>query len=368
MIYNWQQKDWPDFAYETSKIEDRLNDFIRKSGRISGLVEGLTQVERDETLVEVMVNEAIKTSEIEGEYLSRQDVMSSIKRNLGFDGGQKQPRDQRAVGAAALMTAVRDQFNDPLTEKMLFEWHRLIMMGSKGIEAGQWTTHAEPMQVVSGAVGKEKVHYEAPPSDRVPREMKKFIKWYNETAPGKSKEIKHAAVRSAVAHLYFETIHPFEDGNGRIGRAISEKAISQGLGQPTLISISKTIEADKNAYYEALKKAQRSNRITPWVAYFVQVIVDAQTESEALIDFTLKTTRFFDQHKSHLNDRQQKIIRRMLDEGPKGFEGGMTAKKYMAIAKTTKATATRDLQDLVEQGAFFVEGGGRSTRYDLNLR
>jgi Fic family protein len=245
----------------------------------------------------------------------------------------------------------------------------MILREGKSVKVGAWRDHEEPMQVISGAIGKQKIHFEAPPSNRVPAEMKKFIEWFNDTGPGGANEIKKAPVRSAIAHLYFESIHPFEDGNGRIGRAIAEKALSQGIGRPVLMSLSQTIEANKNNYYNALEKAQRSNEITHWINYFVKTIVDAQSEAEEQIDFTLKKAKFFDRFKDKLSDRQLKVIRRMLDEGPKGFEGGMSASKYGSIAKVSKATATRDLQELLEIGAFilFGPGGGRSTKYQVNL-
>jgi Fic family protein len=223
------------------------------------------------------------------------------------------------------------------------------------------------MQVVSGPIGKETVHYEAPPSSIVSAEMQRFIQWFNDTGKGAALEISKPAIRSAIAHLYFETIHPFEDGNGRIGRAISEKALSQGLGQPVLLSLSKTIEANKADYYQALKAAQRSNEITPWIRYFVGVVLAAQKEAEEQIDFTLKKAKFFDRYDAQLNDRQLRVLRRMLEEGPKGFDGGMSAKKYVAITKTSKATATRDLQDLADKGALVAVGGGRSTRYEVGI-
>ncbi len=223
------------------------------------------------------------------------------------------------------------------------------------------------MQVVSGPIGKQKVHFEAPPSERMTKEMKRFITWFNETGPGGAKEIKKPAVRSAIAHIYFETIHPFEDGNGRIGRAISEKALSQGVRRPILLSLSRTIEAGRNAYYDALKAAQRSNEVTPWINYFVNVILDAQINTEEQIDFTLKKTKLFDRFHDQLNERQLRVVQRMLEEGPAGFEGGMSAKKYIAITRTSKATATRDLQDMVEKGALITSGGGRNTRYQVNL-
>jgi Fic family protein len=367
MTYNWQQEDWPDFRFDLSKVEDALMTFAEKTGRASGLLRGLTEETQTEAMIDMMVAEAVKTSEIEGEYLSRTDVMSSIRKNLGLGPPDEQVRDKRAEGAAALMLDVRDSYAEPLTKEKLFAWHRMIMAGSRGGKVGQWRRHVEPMQVVSGAVGKPTVHFEAPPSSRVPKEMTRFISWFNETAAGGKLEIKRPLVRAAVAHLYFESIHPFEDGNGRIGRALSEKALSQGIGRPALLSLSRAIEAQRKKYYEALQTGQQSNEITPWVTWFVNMAVEAQKHAEEQIEFTLKKTKFFDRFKDELNERQVKVMRRMLEEGPKGFQGGMNAKKYMGITDTSKATATRDLQDLVEKGVLVPSGGGRSTRYEINI-
>lgn len=368
MKYNWQLNDWPEFKYDLTEVEDILFSFAERIGQISGLLKGLPEDAQTEAIIDMMVSEAIKTSEIEGEYLSRQDVMSSIRRNLGFNQNIDRVKDKKAEGAAELMIDVRDTYAEELSQEKLFSWHKMIMKGSRGVKIGCWRTHKDPMQVVSGPIGKRKVHYEAPPSKLVPVEMKRFIRWFNETCPGGPKEIKKPAIRSAIAHIYFETIHPFEDGNGRIGRAISEKALSQGVGRPILLSLSRTIEENRNTYYDALKVAQRSNEITPWINYFVNVVLDAQKQTEEQIDFTLKKTRFFDHFRGQLNERQLRIVRRMLEEGPSGFEGGMSAKKYIAITHTSKATATRDLKDLVEKGAIIPSGGGgRSTRYQVNL-
>ncbi|MEM9338625.1 MAG: Fic family protein [Bacteroidota bacterium] len=367
MNYNWQQPDWPRFTFETTQAEDLLFDFAQQLGRSTGLLDALSEKDQGEAVVELMVAEAIKTSAIENEYISRQDVMSSIRKNLGFTTNSTPPLDLRAVGASELMLSVRANYAKPLSEDLLFNWHTLIMKGTKGINAGQWRTHEGPMQVVSGTIGKEKVHFEAPPSQKVPEEMQRFVQWFNDTAPGGALEIKKGPVRSAIAHAYFETIHPFEDGNGRMGRAISEKALSESMGQPALISLSRTIEANRTEYYHALMEAQSSNDLTNWVTYFVQVVVHAQTQAEELIAFTVKKSKFFDRYKNSLNERQLRVTNRMLEEGPQGFDGGMTAKKYMTIAKTTKATATRDLQDLVEKEVFTVSGGGRSTRYQVSL-
>ena len=225
MRYNWLQKDWPNFQYQTTDIEYSLFDFAQRTGRISGVLQGLSETEQTEAIINLMVSEAIKTSEIEGEYLSRNDVMSSIRRNLGLNPELPLTKDKRAEGVAELMLAVRNDFLKPLTSPMLFEWHTMLMKGNTQIQIGQWRTHEEPMQIVSGGIGREVVHFEAPPSKEVPVEMEGFIKWFNASQD----EIKKPIIRAAIAHLYFETIHPFEDGNGRIGRAVAEKALSQSL-------------------------------------------------------------------------------------------------------------------------------------------
>lgn len=367
--YNWQRSDWPKFTYSSQGIEDDLFVFVEKVGKVSGVLNALPEDTKMEAIIDVMVSEAIKTSEIEGEYLSRKDVMSSIKNNLGLNHQPEKVQDKSAQGIGELMIDVRSTFAEELTEEKLFAWHRMLLRDVANIKVGGWRDHKEPMQIVSGAIGKQKVHYEAPPSNVVSIEMKNFMKWFNDTAPGKPAEIKKGPIRSAIAHLYFESIHPFEDGNGRIGRAIAEKALSQGIGRPALMSLSKTIEANKNDYYSALEVAQRSNEITEWINYFVKTVVAAQSETEEQIDFTLKKAKFFDRFKDKLSERQLKVVKRMLEEGPGGFEGGMNASKYGSIAKVSKATATRDLQDLLEMGAFVLwgEGGGRSTRYGVNL-
>ncbi len=367
MEYNWQQKDWPVFKYDLQPVEDDLFLFAEKAGYINGILNAMSEEIKMQTILDFMVSEAVKTSEIEGEFLDRQDVMSSIKNNLGLNKTPERVKDKRAEGIAQLVIDVQETWKDKLTEETLHLWHRKIMAGSKGISAGQWRSHEAPMQIVSGALGKETVHFEAPPSGQVPGEMARFVNWFNDTAPDGLFAIKKPPIRAAIAHLYFETIHPYEDGNGRIGRAIAEKVLYQGAGTPMILSLSKTIEADKKAYYDALKEAQKSNEITSWIKYFVSTILLAQRQAEELIGFTLKKVNFFDRLNNQLNERQEKVIRRMLKEGPDSFEGGINAKKYMAIAKTSKATATRDLQHLVTLQAIIPIGGGRSTRYDLNI-
>ena len=367
MLYNWQKKDWTDFKYDLEKIGDDLLRLAEETGLMSGMLQAMTEELQMEAIINQMVSEAIKTSEIEGEYYSREDVVSSIRNNLGLNSKQDAVKDKNAQGVGKLMVDVRNSFIEPLTEETLFSWHETLMAGRRNLNIGQWRFHDEPMQVVSGVIGREKIHFEAPPSEQVPKEMGRFIQWFNDTAPNGKHEIKKAAVRSAIAHLYFESIHPFEDGNGRIGRAIAEKALSQTLGRPVLLSLSKTIEADKKSYYLALERGQRSNDITEWIHYFVETILLAQQQAHQLVDFILQKARFFEKYKHELNDRQSKVIKRMLDEGVEGFKGGMNATKYMSISGTSKATATRDLQHLAAIEAFIPEGGGRSVRYSLNL-
>ena len=369
VTYNWQQEDWPHFKFSLENVEDDMLIFSEKVGRVSGILEGLPEETKQDVIVDIILAEAIKTSEIEGEYPSRKDVLSSIRKNLGLQHSPEHIKDKSAAGLGELMIDIRRTFKEPLTEAKLFAWHKMLLRENKKLEVGQWRTHEEPMQVISGAMGKEKVHYEAPPSSKVTKEMKKFIQWFNDSGPGGKSEIKKAPVRSAIAHLYFETIHPFEDGNGRIGRAIAVKALSQTIGRPVMLSLSRTIEAKKSIYYASLEKAQRSNEITPWMEYFAKTALDAQREAETQIDFTLKKTKFFDRFKDQINERQLTVIRRMLEEGTKGFQGGMNAKKYIGLTKTSKATATRDMQQLLEIGAFVLSGkaGGRSTSYQLNI-
>ena len=367
MLYIWQLPRWPEFVYDIQDIQPLILAFAQETGEVSGMIQGLTDGLKQETMLQFMISEAIKTSEIEGEFLSREDVMSSIKNNLGINETPVYVKDQRAGGVAQLMLAVRKSFDSPLSIDMLKTWHNMLMSDARNINPGEWRTGAEPMQVIAGAYGHEVVHYEAPPSADVPKEIEQFIQWYNNSTFPLNGEIAEAVLKSAVAHLYFESIHPFEDGNGRIGRAIAEQALSQSLGRPVMLSLSKTIEQNKATYYNELKSAQRSIDITNWIKYFASVVLEAQRDAKRMVRFTLKKAQFFDKYSDQLNERQLKAIHKMLEKGEDGFEGGMTAKKYIGISKTSKATATRDLQQLYEMGAFIQEGSGRSVKYQLNI-
>jgi Fic family protein len=365
--YNWERKDWPNFKYSLKGMDELLLKVNTLMAKYDGVVKTLPKGMKAETVIDLMVAEAIKTSEIEGEYYSRKDVLSSIKKNMGVQLKAFNLQDKNAESVSKLMLVVRETYAKPLSKKMLLEWHSILFEYDKNIPVGKWRTHKEPMQVVSGALGKQKIHFEAPPSARMNDEMRAFVKWFNNTAPNGKQSMVHNSVRAAVAHLYFLSIHPFEDGNGRIGRALAEKVLSQGNASPVMMSLSVAIEKKKKDYYANLQKAQSKNEITAWVQYFVKTVYEALKLAEVQIEFTLSKARFFERYRNELNARQLKVVRRMLDEGVVGFKGGMNTRKYMGITKTSKATATRDLQDLAAKKVFVAEGGGRSTSYTLVL-
>ena len=256
---------------------------------------------------------------------------------------------------------------EPVSNEMLFRWHRMVASGRKDlIDIGRFRTSREPMQVVSGRIGAQKVYFEAPPSRLVAREMKGFISWFNRTAPQGAEPLP-AITRAGIAHLYFESIHPFEDGNGRIGRAIAEKAIAQSFGQPLLVALATTILAHQKSYYEALEKANRQTDVTPWLTWFADIALEAQRRTIAQVEFLIAKTKLLDRLRGHINERQQKALIRMLREGPEGFKGGLSAGNYGTITGASPATATRDLADLTEKGALVRTGERKHARYALNL-
>jgi Fic family protein len=263
---------------------------------------------------------------------------------------------------------VYESWSEMLSNKTLFKWHSMLVQGRRDLlDVGRYRTSIHPMQVVSGHVGKRKVHFEAPPSGRVSQEMADFIQWFNQTAPNGEQPLS-ALIRSGMAHLYFVSIHPFEDGNGRVGRSISEKALSQNLGQPTLIALARTIEAKRKDYYAALERVNRKLEITEWLHYFAETILDAQAYTIRCVEFIIEKARFFDRFGDRLNARQHKVLARMFAEGLEGFEGGLSADNYLRIAKTSASTATRDLKGLVERGALTRTGELKHTRYHLNIQ
>lgn len=362
MQWNWQHKNWPQFTYDDSKLAALEARFQRQSGVLLGTLKHIHDGQKNELIVDLISTEALKTSEIEGEYLNRDSVQSSIKRNFGLDTQNRRvtPAEQ---GIAEMMVDLYQSYAEPLSSKKMFDWHKMLTSGRNDLtDIGRYRTHDEPMQIVSGADYASKIHFEAPPSDQVPLEMEAFVDWYN------GSNDMPPLTRAGLAHLYFECIHPFEDGNGRIGRAIAEKTLSQNLKQPALLALSHTIEAKKKDYYDHLERNNKDVEITDWLVYFAETTLAAQAYAIQLVEFLIAKTRFYDDLHGRLNERQDKVIARMFREGPDGFRGGLSAENYISITGATRPTATRDLSDLVKMGALTRTGERRYTRYWLNIR
>ncbi len=362
MIWNWQQQDWPDFRWEASPLEQAERQFLVGGGMLLGAIAHLETEERSQLTVELLSSEALSTSEIEGEILDRASVQSSIRKNLGLLADD-QSAPLAAQGVAEMTVDALLTFDKPLTPESLCVWQSLVVRGRSDLEdIGRYRTRAEPMQIVSGRLDQPKVYFEAPPSARVPAEMSRFIDWFNG-----ARASLPALTRAGIAHLYFESVHPFEDGNGRVGRTIAEKALSQGVGQPTFVSLSSTLLARRKSYYEALASSSQSNKITAWLLWFAGLVLEAQGRTLTEVLFIQDKARMLDRLRGRLNARQEKALLRMFREGPGGFVGGLSASKYSAITGAPHATATRDLADLVEKEALRKEGELKYTRYHLSV-
>ncbi|HKD62024.1 MAG TPA: Fic family protein [Terracidiphilus sp.] len=365
MQWNWQDPEWPDFKWNSAALAASEQQFLLGAGAVIGSIRHLGPDQHNELLIRLMSSEALTTSEIEGEILNRDSVQSSIQRQLGI-AAEKRRATQGEEGIAEMMVDLYKSFAAPLTAERLFDWHRKIAAGrSDLIDVGRYRTDPEPMQIVSGPIGAPKIHFEAPPAKLVPKEMKRFIAWFNSSAPGTSSI--PPITRAGIAHLYFESIHPFEDGNGRIGRAIAEKTIAQSVGQPLLLALATTILAHRKAYYDALERANRRIEVTEWLTWFASITLEAQQRSSADVEFIIAKTRLLDRLRGQINARQQKALLRMLREGPTGFKGGLSAGNYSTITGASTATTTRDLADLVEKNALTRTGERKHARYALNL-
>jgi Fic family protein len=368
MRWIWQQPDWPNFRYDKRMLEDRDNEFCINSERLAGRFEALPMAYQEDTTIDLMLSEAIKTSAIEGEKLDRESVRSSLLLLITSDM-LPDTADQQAAGAASLLVDVRKNWQAPLTHELLGKWQSMAVPEQRytPILRGAYRSDPSPMQIVSGPHGREKVHYEAPPATQVPDEMVRLIGWYNHSSPVSGDQEIPGIARAGIAHLWFESIHPFDDGNGRVGRAIADHALSQYLGYPTTACLATAIEADKKSYYLQLEKASRGSLdINAWLDYFSDTVNEAQEIAREEVDFVLAKARFYETYGDQLNDRQARMVSRVFAEGRKGFEGGITTKKYEAITRCPNRTASRDLSDLVAKGIIIpLPGGGRITRYEL---
>lgn len=364
--WNWQQLDWPNFCYESKALADLEVQFLKNSGQAFGTTSHLSDQDKDLLKIELISEEALKTSKIEGEILDQDSIQSSIRRQFGLktDNRSIPPAEQ---GIATIMVNLYKTFNTPLSDEILWDWHKLLMNERSDIkDIGKYRTHKEPMQVISGPSYKPKIHFEAPPSNRVPNEMKKFIKWFNKTSPSGKLQLP-AITRAGLAHLYFVSIHPFADGNGRIARAIAEKSLAQNLGYPTLIALAYTIERNRKDYYKLLEQSNKQNKITNWLVYFAQTTIDAQINTQRRIDFIIEKSKLYARLGGQLNQRQEKVLERMFREGIDGFKGGLSAKNYATITGAPRTTVTRDLKNLVDKDALKKTGEFKHTRYYLNL-
>jgi len=369
MSWNWEKPDWPNFTYNSAALEPLERRFLLQSGQFIGAFKHIGADDQDTIKIELIGDEAVKTSEIEGEILNRDSVQSSLRHQLGL-GAERPGTTPAERGIAKMMIDLYRSFADALTDKTMFDWHRMLLSGDRSIRViGGYRTHAEAMQeslqVVSGPIHKRTVHFEAPRSSLVPDEMKRFVTWFNDTSPGGRTPLS-PLTRAGIAHLYFVCIHPFEDGNGRIGRALAEKSLAQNLGQPSLIALAYTIERKRNEYYAALERDNKQTGITSWLEYFANTVLEAQNNTIRRVDFYVAKAKFYERHRGTLNERQEKVIARIFREGIDGFEGGLSAENYISITETSRATATRDLQDLVGKGALTRTGELRHTRYQLD--
>jgi Fic family protein len=359
-------KEWPAFKWEDDKIILLLSKVRHKQGRLLGKLEGLGFRLREEATLETLTQDVIKSSEIEGEKLPADQVRSSIARRLGIEIAGEVTVNRNVEGIVEMMLDATQKYNDALTDDRLFGWHATLFptgrSGMHKIQVGTWRDDTSgPMQVVSGAMGKERVHYEAPKATRLRVEMKTFFKWFNQTT------MMDPVLKAAIAHLWFVTIHPFDDGNGRIARAIADMQLARADGsRQRFYSMSAQIQRERNVYYEILERTQKGDLdITKWLLWFLDCLDRAIMLSEENLFGVTQKAKFWETHRSTtLNERQRKILNRFMD----GFEGNLTSSKWAKIAKCSPDTALRDIQDLIEKGILEKEeGGGRSTSYKIKF-
>jgi Fic family protein len=359
-----QIEQWPRFQWDRSVIEPLLADVRHRQGRLLGRMEGLGFALRQEADLVSLTLEVVKSSEIEGERLDPDQVRSSIARRLGMDVGGAEPIDRRIEGVVEMMIDATTDYAEPLTADRLFGWQAALFptghSGMRTITVGAWRRDEHgPMQIVSGPFGRERVHYEAPAAPRLEKEMAAFLEWAN------GADQTDLVVRAAIAHLWFVTIHPFDDGNGRIARAIADWALARSEGtRQRFYSMSARIRQERNDYYDVLERTQRGTLdITQWLGWFLGCLGRAFDGTEMELSHVLRKARFWDVHAAApLNPRQRDMVNRLLD----GFDGKLNTTKWAKIQKCSHDTALRDIQDLIERGILKKDpGGGRSTSYSL---
>jgi len=362
--YIHQLAGWPRFEWNSQDFAEQLAAVRHRQGRLLGRMEALGFELRAEAVLQTLTEDVLKSSEIEGEILDKEQVRSSIARRLGMDIGALAPVDRDVEGVVEMMLDATQNYQAPLTDERLFAWHAALFptgrSGMRKIIVGAWRDEAPgPMQVVSGPLGREKVHYEAPAATRLEGEMAAFVEWFNGDAP------LDPVLRAAVAHLWFVTIHPFEDGNGRIARAIADMMLARSEGgSQRFYSMSAQIRLERKDYYATLERTQKGDLdITAWLSWFLACLDRAFDNAEDILASVFKKARFWERHAGAvLNDRQRDMLNRLLD----GFAGKLTSSKWAKIEKCSADTALRDINDLVERRILAKDaGGGRSTSYSL---
>lgn len=362
--YIHERAGWPGFRWDHPRIWAGLVDVRHRQGRLIGRMEGLGFQLQAEAVLHSLTEEVLKSSEIEGERLDRDQVRSSIARRLGLDIGGLTPADRDVEGVVEMMLDATQSYDRPLTARRLFDWHAALFptgrSGMSKIRVGAWRDDAKgPMQVVSGPIGKERVHYEAPVADRVRHEMKEFLEWFEKD---RSTDL---VLKAGVAHLWFVTIHPFDDGNGRIARAIADMVLARSERSPQrFYSMSAQIHQERKAYYEILESTQKGELdITGWLEWFLECLGRAFERAESIVATVLGKARFWDHFaKVEFNERQREIVNRLLN----GFEGKLTSSKWAKLAKCSQDTALRDIEDLIRKKVLVKDAaGGRSTSYSL---
>ena len=365
-MYIWQQATWPNFTWDDVALSTLLAQANKEQGRLKGKLEAMGFKTQGEALLQTLTQDVIQSSDIEGEKLSSDQVRSSIARRLGMDIAGLVPADRNVEGVVEMMLDATQEYDSPLTAERLFDWQAALFptgrSGMQRINAGAWRDDSEgPMQVVSGPIGRERVHFEAPPAEQIPEECARFLEWFNQP-----KEID-PLLASGLAHLWFISLHPFEDGNGRIARAIADMALAQGENSSQRsYSMSAQIREERDDYYNTLERTQKSSLdITPWQEWFLGCLSRAIENAHENLDEALRKARFWERYaKEPLNERQIKVLNRVMDD----FEGKLTSSKWANIAKCSQDSAGRDIKDLIERGALRKDsGGGRSTSYSIVL-
>ena len=363
-IYIHQQLSWPQFTWDYETVLPVLAAVRHKQGKLNGYMEALGFILRSETSLKNLTQDVLKSSEIEGEVLNQEQVRSSIARKLGMDIAGLVAADRHVEGVVEMMLDATRNYKTPLDAERLYAWHsELFPAGRSGVHkiiVGKWRDNEKgPMQVVSGALGKEKIHFEAPEAGRLNKEMKSFIKWFN------TEHVLDPVIKSAIAHLWFVTIHPFDDGNGRMARAIADMQLARAdEDDQRFYSMSAQIRIEQTAYYNVLEKTQKGNLdITEWLLWYLNCFNKALNTTEINLKTVLTKTKFWDKHlQTLINERQRLMINKLFD----GFDGKLNSSKWAKITKCSTDTALRDITDLIEKGILEKEeAGGRSTGYRL---